>query len=80
MRSNYRAARHGRSRAEFIAKLGVVFEEIDECVDHLEYLRDARILESPELINESRELTAIFAKSLKTAKANASRTKVLPRS
>jgi four helix bundle protein len=41
MRSNYRAARRGRSRAEFQAKLGTVYEEADECVDHLEYLRDA---------------------------------------
>lgn len=30
--ANYRAARHARSRAEFIAKIGVVLEEVDECV------------------------------------------------
>jgi four helix bundle protein len=28
--ANYRAARRGRSRAEFIAKLGIVVEEADE--------------------------------------------------
>jgi four helix bundle protein len=33
VRSNYRAARKGRSRAEFEAKLGIVWEEADECVD-----------------------------------------------
>lgn len=42
-RSNYRSARKGRSRAEFVAKLGVAGEEADECVDWLEYLRDAKI-------------------------------------
>ena len=41
--SNYRAARRGRSRAEFIAKLGVVVEEADESVGWLELMRDARI-------------------------------------
>ena len=50
MRGNYRAARRGRSRAEFEAKLGTVFEEADECVGWLEYLRDAQIKNDPELI------------------------------
>jgi four helix bundle protein len=53
MRSNYRAARRGRSRAEFQAKLGTVYEEADECVDHLEYLRDARIRHDPALLQEA---------------------------
>ena len=35
VRSNYRAARRGRSRAEFQAKLGTVFEEADECAGWL---------------------------------------------
>jgi four helix bundle protein len=35
-RSNYRAARKGRSRAEFQAKLGIASEEVDECLDWLE--------------------------------------------
>ena len=43
VRANYRAARRGRSRAEFLAKLGTVFEEADECVDTLAYLRDTRV-------------------------------------
>ena len=37
VRSNYRASRKGRSRAEFEAKLGTVAEEADECLDWLEY-------------------------------------------
>ena len=30
--ANYRAARKGRSHAEFTAKIGLVAEEADECV------------------------------------------------
>jgi four helix bundle protein len=36
--ANYRAARRGRSRAEFIAKMGIVEEEADEAVYWLELL------------------------------------------
>ena len=64
MRSNYRAARRGRSRAEFQAKLGTVFEEADECVDVLEDFRDGRIQNDPALIQEARELARIFARSV----------------
>lgn len=41
--SNYRAACRGRSRKEFIAKLGIAIEEADETVFWLEMLRDGRI-------------------------------------
>jgi len=68
VRSNYRAARRGRSRAEFQAKLGTVFEEADECVDWLTYLRDARIQHDPVLLQEAEELARIFAKSVKSAR------------
>ena len=79
-RSNYRSARKGRSRAEFVAKLGVAREEADECVDWLEYLRDANIAHSPTLLRESQELVAILTASVKTAAANSNRTKILPNS
>jgi four helix bundle protein len=75
MRSNYRAARRGRSRAEFQAKLGTVFEEADECVDHLEYLKDANIRHDDALLQEARELAKIFAKSVSTARKNTQRMK-----
>ena len=78
-RSNYRSARKGRSRAEFIAKLGLAREEADECVDWLEYLRDAKIAHSPALIRESQELVAILTASVKTAAGNSNRTKVVPK-
>lgn len=80
VRSNYRAARKGRSRAEFQAKLGTVAEEADECLDWIEYFRDARIRNDPALIDEARELAKIFATSARTARTNTNRIKKLPKS
>ena len=80
VRRNYRAARRGRSRAEFEAKLGTVFEEADECVDCLEALRDTKIKTDAALIQEARELASIFAKSVSTAKKNTRRRKDFPNS
>jgi len=80
VRSNYRAARKGRSRAEFQAKLGFAAEEADECVDWLEYLRDARIRHDPAVIQEAVELAKILATSVRTARANTNRMKNLPNS
>jgi four helix bundle protein len=68
VRSNYRAARRGRSRAEFKAKLGTVFEEADECVDWLTFLRDAGIRHEPALLQEAEELARIFARSVSSAR------------
>jgi four helix bundle protein len=75
LRSNYRAARRGRSRAEFQAKLGTVFEEADECVDHLEYLKDACIRHDAPLLREAQELAKIFAKAVSTARKHTERLK-----
>ena len=75
VRSNYRAARKGRSRAEFAAKLGLTCEEADECVDWLEYLRDGRIKEDQTLLQEAQELAKIFAKAVKTSRINTSQIK-----
>ena len=80
VRANYRAARRGRSRAEFQAKLGTVFEEADECADLLAYFRDSGIRHDPALVQESAELARIFAKSVSTARANTARIKSVPRS
>jgi four helix bundle protein len=70
LRSNYRAARKGRSRREFTAKLGTASEEADESVDWLEYLRDGRISHDPALLQEATELAKIMAKAYRTAKRN----------
>ena len=73
-------ARRGRSRAEFEAKLGTVFEEADECVDCLESLRDTRIKKDDALIQEARELACIFAKAVSTPRKNTRRRKDFPNS
>lgn len=74
------AQRRGRSRAEFRAKRGTVFEEADECADCLEYFRDAKIRHDAALIREAGELASIFAKSVSTARQNAKREKKVPNS
>lgn len=62
--ANYRATRRARSRAEFIAMLGIVVEEADETVFWIELLQATRIItaeQGRESEVESRELLAIFA-------------------
>ncbi|MGB2862613.1 MAG: four helix bundle protein [Sedimentisphaerales bacterium] len=69
--ANYRAACRGRSKAEFIAKLGIVEEEADESAYWFEMLIEAKILKPDsvaQLHAEADELTAIMAKSRITAK------------
>jgi four helix bundle protein len=69
--ANYRAACRARSKAEFVAKIGVVLEEVDESVLWIELLIDSGVLKKErleELLNESRQLTAIFTASRRTAK------------
>ena len=71
--ANYRAARRARSRAEFIAKIGVVAEEADESEHWLEVLEESKTASGPELDwlrRESRELRAIFVASATTARKN----------
>jgi len=67
-RSNYRAARRGRSRAEFRSKLHTAFEEADECVDWLEYLSDAGIRTDPALRQEAREIASILATAARSSR------------
>ena len=70
--SNYRAACRGKSRSDFIAKLGTVIEEADESDFWLD-LTSRAILLSPEAVKplriEAGELIAIFTQSQKTARA-----------
>jgi len=71
--ANYRAACRGRSKAEFIAKIGTVAEEADESAFWLELIIEGGLLK-PELVSplcqEAEELTAIFTSSGRTAKQN----------
>ncbi len=69
--ANYRAAGRSRSKAEFIAKIGVVIEEADETVFWLELLVDSGIVPAAKLepmLDEANQLLAIFAASRRTAK------------
>jgi four helix bundle protein len=71
--ANYRAVCKARSRADFISKLGIVEEEIDESVFWLEFLVETQMMprkRMDDLIDEAKQLTAIFAASRKTAKRN----------
>ena len=70
--ANYRAAGRARSKAEFIAKLGLVIEEADEVVFWVELLCESEIVEPSRLeplLKEAHELLAIFAASRQTAKS-----------
>ena len=75
--ANYHAARRGRSRAEFIAKLGVAAEEADETEHWLAVIAGAHIIsttagsqELERLAEESRQLRAILVASATTARTN----------
>lgn len=69
--ANYRAVCRARSRAEFVAKMGIVLEEADETVFWLELLGETEVLrpdKTQDLLNEANELLAIFGASLRTSK------------
>jgi four helix bundle protein len=64
--ANYRAACRGRSKAEFIAKLGIAEEEADETALWLELIIDDKLLPEKKvapLLKEANEVTAIMAAS-----------------
>ena len=68
--ANYRAACRGRSRAEFIAKIGIVEEEADETAFWLELIIETELLgpaKVESLLTEANEIVAIMASSKKTA-------------
>ena len=64
--ANYRACCRSRSRAEFIAKIGVVEEEADESAFWLELIIEGDLLPPAKvtlLLKEANELVAIMAAS-----------------
>jgi four helix bundle protein len=67
---NYRSSKRGRSRPDFISKLGIAVEEIDEAGGWLEFMDEGRIATNKTLLRESTELCAILTASLKTARGN----------
>ena len=74
--ANYRAAARAKSTADFIAKLGIVEEECDECVYWMEFLIESGLVEEgllKELMDEAHQLLAITVASIKTARARTAR-------
>jgi four helix bundle protein len=69
--ANYRAVCRAKSRADFIAKLGIVEEECDESLYWLEMLVETNLIKPPlvaSLMNEGEEILAIIVASAKTAR------------
>ena len=68
--ANYRAACRGRSKAEFVAKLGIVIEEADETEYWLELIAEGGLMPSHRiapLADEVHQIVAIMVTSRKTA-------------
>lgn len=71
--ANYRAACKARSLADFLSKINIVEEEIDETQYWLDLLVECGVFKQDRLswlIGESKELTAIIAASGRTARKN----------
>src|SRR5436190_16056365 len=72
--ANYRAVCRARSKAEFVARMGIVAEQADEAVLWLELLTESGMApkeKTQELLSGKKELTAIFTASQQTARAAA---------
>jgi four helix bundle protein len=68
--ANYRAACRGRSKTEFIAKIGVAEEEADETALWLELIIEDKLLPEQKvraLLDEANEPVAIMAASYMSA-------------
>jgi four helix bundle protein len=69
--ANYREANRGRSKAEFIAKMGDCLREADETLYWLELLMEEKLVPTTKLqplADESNELVAIFVTIIKNAR------------
>jgi len=69
--ANYRAALRAKSRADFLNKLKIVLEEVDESEFWLTFVTEVNMLRQDNihlnrLQKEANELTAIFAAAVKT--------------
>ncbi|MBI4615772.1 MAG: four helix bundle protein [Planctomycetes bacterium] len=69
--ANCRAACRARSRAEFVAKMGIVEEEADETIYWMELLGESGLMPSSRLrslMDEASELVAIAVSSIRSAR------------
>ena len=77
--ANYRAACRSKSRRDFVNKLKIVEEELDETCYWLELIEVCTFFPTEKispLIRESDELLAIIVKSIQTARENENRRKI----
>jgi four helix bundle protein len=61
----------GKSRADFIAKMGIVEEECDEAIYWMEMLVDSASVKSAavgDLMDEGNQILSIVVASIKTAR------------
>lgn len=68
--ANYRAACRGRSKREFVAKIGIVEEEADESAYWMELIMEAELLKKNSVLplhDEAEQIRRIMAKSRITA-------------
>lgn len=73
--ANYREGYRARSPQEFISKLGICLQELEETIYWIELLEEGRLVPSEKLTDvkkEADELIAIFVSSVKTMKAKSS--------
>jgi four helix bundle protein len=71
--ANYRAAVRGRSRADFVSRMGIVEEECDEALYWIDVLVELGFVSKTrveELRNEADQIIAITVSSIKTARKN----------
>ena len=71
--ANYRASQRAKSTADFINKLKIVEEEVDESAYWLELFLEVKQEERQKievLHKEAKELLAIIVASIKTSRAN----------
>ena len=73
--ANYREGFRARSPQEFISKLGICLQELEETVYWIELLEEGKLVPAEKLADikkEADELIAIFVSSVKTMKAKTS--------
>lgn len=72
--ANYRAAVRGRSRGDFLSRMGIVEEECDESLYWVEVLIELGFVSGKrveDLRKEANEILAITVSSIKTARKSA---------
>jgi len=71
--ANYRSACRARSRADFIAKMGIVEEELDESLYWMDLILEESLVSRRRLgplMKEADELLSMTVASIKTARSN----------